>query len=78
IYADVLRIDIEKTNIGQDAAALGAAALAAVGAGLWNDFTKIDQILTPESRQSPNETNSKLHDQQRTQFQLDTQFLAKR
>ncbi|MDR2345048.1 MAG: hypothetical protein LBE18_03190, partial [Planctomycetaceae bacterium] len=50
IYADVLRIDIEKINIGQDAAALGAAALAAVGSGLWNDFSKIDGILSVEDR----------------------------
>jgi xylulokinase len=78
IYADVLRIDIEKTNIGQDAAALGAAALAAVGAGLWNDFSQIDQILNTEDRQTPQKTNAELYDQQHAQFQLDTQFLAKR
>ncbi len=44
IYADVYKIRIIKTNIDQHAAALGAAALAAVGAGLWKDYRIIDEI----------------------------------
>ncbi|MDR0611472.1 MAG: FGGY-family carbohydrate kinase [Planctomycetaceae bacterium] len=78
IYADALRIDVEKTNIGQDAAALGAAALAAVGSGLWNDFSKIDNILNVEDRQIPQEQNTTKYDQLLKQFQLDTKFLSKR
>jgi xylulokinase len=35
---------IIKTNIDQQAAALGAAALAGVGAGFWKDFEIIDEI----------------------------------
>jgi len=35
---------IVKTNIDQQAAALGAAALAAVGAGFWHDYRIIDKI----------------------------------
>ncbi|MDR2346495.1 MAG: hypothetical protein LBE18_10540, partial [Planctomycetaceae bacterium] len=68
----------EKINIGQDAAALGAAALAAVGSGLWNDFSKIDGILSVEDRQIPQEQNSAKYDQLLKQFQLDIQFLAER
>jgi xylulokinase len=44
IFADVFNTRILKTNIDQDAAALGAAAIAAVGCGLWPDFGKIDDI----------------------------------
>jgi xylulokinase len=44
IYADVYRMRIVKTNIDQQAAALGAAALAAVGAGFWKDYRIIDEI----------------------------------
>ncbi|HEY59487.1 MAG TPA: pentose kinase [Anaerolineae bacterium] len=44
IYADVYNMRIIKTNIDQQAAALGAASLAAVGSGLWKDFVKIDDI----------------------------------
>jgi len=35
---------IIKTDIDEQAAALGAAAVAAVGTGLWPDFERIDQI----------------------------------
>jgi len=41
IYADAMNINIIKTNIDQNAAALGAAAIAAVGTGLWSSFTPI-------------------------------------
>jgi xylulokinase len=44
IFADVYNTKILKTNIDQDAGALGAAAIAAVGCGLWMDFNKIDKI----------------------------------
>ncbi|MCX7029682.1 MAG: FGGY family carbohydrate kinase [Spirochaetes bacterium] len=43
IFADVFRMDCVKTNVDQDAASLGAAAVAAVGAGLWKDFGKVDE-----------------------------------
>ena len=38
IFADVYRMDCLKTNVDQEAATLGAAAVAAVGAGLWKRF----------------------------------------
>ena len=41
-----LRTGNQKTNIGQEAASLGAAALALKGTGLWNSYEKID---TPAS-----------------------------
>lgn len=44
IFADVFNSRIVKSTIDQDAAALGAAALAAVGCGLWEDFSRIDEI----------------------------------
>lgn len=44
IFADALEINIVKTNIGQEAGSLGAAAVAAVAAGLWPDFQRIDQV----------------------------------
>lgn len=44
IYADVYGIRIVKTSVDQQAAALGAAALAAVGTGHWKDFSRIDDI----------------------------------
>ncbi len=58
ILADALEVDIVKTNVGQEAGALGAAALAAVAAGLWNDFDRIDQAHTVESVTQPNPDNA--------------------
>jgi len=54
IYASAFGMNVERTNIGQEAAALGAAALAAVGAGVWSDFSQVDvavqtdQVVAPE------------------------------
>lgn len=53
IFADVYDMDIIKTNIDQDAAALGAAALAANACGLWQGYDKIDQLHTVESVEHP-------------------------
>lgn len=44
IFADVYGMKILKTNIGMDAGALGAAAIAAVGTGIWKNFDMIDSI----------------------------------
>ena len=52
IYADLYEMKIIKSNIDQQAAALGAAAVAAVGTGLWDNFDKIDEVhdITEEVR----------------------------
>jgi len=44
IYADVYNMRVSKTNIDEQAAALGAAACAAVGTGLWKSFGRIDEL----------------------------------
>src|SRR3970282_2261199 len=46
IFADVFNASIIKSNIDQDAGALGAAHVAAGGCGLWQGFSKIDEIHT--------------------------------
>jgi xylulokinase len=53
IHADVYNLRIIKTNIDQQAAALGAAALAAVGSGFWDDFGIIDEIHKIEDVTEP-------------------------
>jgi xylulokinase len=63
IYADVYNMHIVKTNVDQQAAALGAAALAAVGTGLWADFTKIDEIHQIESVTKPIPQNNAIYEQ---------------
>lgn len=44
IFADVFRMKVVKTNIDQEAASLGAAAIAAVGTGMWSSFSTIDTV----------------------------------
>jgi xylulokinase len=59
IFSDVYNKKIIKTNVGQEAAALGAAAVAAVGMGAWTDFSKIDKIHIAESICEPVKENVK-------------------
>lgn len=44
ILADYFRCAIAKTSVDQQAAALGAAALAFVGIGQWSDFSAITRL----------------------------------
>ncbi|MEG0382597.1 MAG: FGGY-family carbohydrate kinase [Christensenella sp.] len=44
MFADIYGMDVIKTNVGQEAGSLGAAAIAAVGCGMWKDFSPIDKI----------------------------------
>ena len=41
IYADIFGMPVVKTAVVRDAASLGAAALAAKGVGLWQDYTPL-------------------------------------
>ncbi|MBA7584843.1 Xylulose kinase [subsurface metagenome] len=53
IFADIYEMDVLKTNVDQDAGSLGAAALGAVGCGLWRDFRRIDEIHRVQERYRP-------------------------
>jgi xylulokinase len=62
IFADVFNTRILKTNIDQDAGALGAAALAAVGSGLWKDFSRIDEIHKVSELVEPDKENNRKYE----------------
>jgi len=62
IYADVYKVNIVKTNIDEQAAALGAAALAAVGIGIWKDFSIIDQIHKTASVSLPRTNENRVYE----------------
>lgn len=53
IFADAWKMTLLKTNVGQEAGSLGAAAVAAVGAGLWKDFSPINAIHKIEDTSKP-------------------------
>ena len=57
IYADGYNCTVLKSNIDQQAAALGAAACAAVGTGLWENFDQIDSLHVIEERVEPKPEN---------------------
>lgn len=55
LFADIYHLPIVKTNIDQEAASLGAAALALKGIGLWSDYQPISQLHQVERRYQPQE-----------------------
>lgn len=76
IYADVLNLTVVKTNIDQGAAALGAAALAAVGVGLWSDFEIIDRIHQVQDITVPDPKANTVYESLLPVFRLTARYLA--
>ncbi len=70
IFADVYGMNIVKTNIDQEAASLGAAAVAAVGAGLWKDFGPVDEAHRVASVEKPLEANAAVYRKLMPAFEL--------
>lgn len=62
IFSDIYNTKIILTNIGQETAVLGAAAIAAVGTGLWKDFSIIDNITKVLVTCNPNIENAKKYE----------------
>ena len=63
IFADVMNRDILKTNIDQDAASLGAAAVCARATALWRDYSGVPALHTAERIWHPDETRCKIYDE---------------
>lgn len=61
LFADIYNLSVFKTNIDQEAASLGAAALALKGAGIWNDYRRISQLHQIENRYQPREDISSVY-----------------
>jgi xylulokinase len=76
IYADVYKMRVVKTNIDQQAAALGAAAVAAVGTGVWKDFQIVEQIHQVIEAVEPIAENVILYDQLMPVFKKASHYLA--
>jgi xylulokinase len=77
ICADVFNTRILKTNIDQEAAALGAAAIAAVGCGLWSNFEKIDAIHNIIEVVEPNVDNNSKYEKLLPVFKRATEYQAR-
>jgi xylulokinase len=76
IFADVYNTRVLKTNIDQDAAALGAAALAAVGCGLWQGYDRIDTIHEVIEVVEPNKENNLKYEKLLPVFNLAAEYQA--
>jgi len=53
MFADIFEMKIIKSNIDQDAASVGAAAIGFVALGLWKDYGKIMQLHQIENKTIP-------------------------
>jgi xylulokinase len=62
ILADVLGVRIVKTTIDQQAAALGAAACAAIGTGLWKSFDYVEEVHRVIDVQEPSPEHTAVYD----------------
>ena len=60
MFANIFNTNIIKTNIDQDAAALGAAAICARAVGNWNDYSQISSLhqIQSLSRPDPSQVNA--------------------
>ncbi len=70
ILADVFNMSIVKTNIGEEAGSLGAATIAAIGCGLWKDFSKVDEIHMVESVTEPISENTGVYKKLEPVFEM--------
>jgi xylulokinase len=77
IFADVFNTRIIKTNIDQDAAALGAAAIAAVGCGVWPNYEKIDDIHKIVEVVEPDRENNGKYEKLLPIFNLAAEYQSK-
>lgn len=62
IYADVFGKEVAVSRVRQDAASLGAAALAAVGCGLWDSFEPLRELHRDQTVCQPNMENHNYYD----------------
>lgn len=77
IFADIYRLNIEKTSIDQEAASLGAAALALKGIGLWKDYSPIDLLHKSVNTFTPNIETQQLYNQLLQQFKSLAHYISK-
>lgn len=69
VYANVYHLSVVRTRAGQQAAALGAAAVAGVGVGLWKEFGIIDEISAVTDRSEPSEQAAAAYERLITRYQ---------
>ncbi len=76
IYADIFEKDILRTTVIRETAALGAAALAFRGVGIWEDFESIQRLIEKDKVFSYNRENATRYREARIRFQKFCSLLA--
>jgi len=76
IFANVYNMPILKTNIDQNCASLGAAAIAANACGLWKDYDIIPSLHTREDLIYPDAENVKKYEKVLEDFDKMNRHLA--
>ena len=78
LFANIYGLPIEKTNIDQEAASLGAAALALKGAGIWKDYERIAEVHTCNNIYTPEPAQQQFYEEVAYhRFQQLTDFLGR-
>jgi xylulokinase len=62
LFADIYGLDIITSAVGENAGSLGAMACAAIGAGLWKDYTPLKALNKPVNRAVCNGDAKKLYE----------------
>lgn len=62
IYADAFDVDVVRTGVDQQVSALGAAAIAFVGTGLWSSFDEVARAHVELERYRPNGDRARRYD----------------
>lgn len=63
LYANVLGVRVIKTSVDQQAATLGAAAVALVGSGAWSDFSRVRDVHTVLHSYDPDPVAARRYDE---------------
>ena len=61
LFADIYGMQITESVVGENAGSLGAMACAAIGSGLWKDFSPLKGLNKPVKTLFPNEENKALY-----------------
>ncbi len=76
MLADVLGKKVLKTSVDQQAAALGAAAVTAVGIGAWKDFSRIRELHEIQARHEPDPAAARIYAGILPTFRKASRFLS--
>lgn len=76
MFADVFDMRILKTSIDQNAASLGAAALAAYGLGYWKSYDVIDRVHELQSVEHPDAERTRAYRQHYELSRFGAHFMA--